>query len=260
MQQRGVGCNPCVCQGEFFVFHVWIPVLDPSSRCGGEELGAEAAISVSTFHWEATHKCDWSQESLPQCWAQRSVPVGAGDSAAQPPSCSVLPELSNLALFPPSALWSRPSHPCSFPAPWQTNPCSAERLWMAFLPCCLFSIWVSFFPSPFQACSSLLACPSLWPREPWLLRAAWQGSPLAWTSDCCWMPFPIPHSHSPSASSLFFLPLHSAEFGATSLVTHLLSVSSFLLLFQCSGFIYSVGQAFIFQGDCFSNKAVAQCC
>lgn len=52
----------------------------------------------------------------------------------------------------------------------------------------------------------------------------------------------------------------SVEFGATSLVTHLLSVSSFLLLFQGSGFIYSVGQAFVFQGDCFSNKAAAQFC
>lgn len=72
---------------------------------------------------------------------------------------------------------------------------------------------------------------------------------LSLGTELCLLLDAFPHPTQPLTSCFLFVfpssPLF-VEFGATSLVTHLLSASSFLPLFQCSGFIYSVGQAFIF--------------
>lgn len=112
---------------------------------------------------------------------------------------------------------------------------------MAFLPCCLFSIWVSFFPSPLQPCSSLLPVAAFGQGVP----AARAGLCLAMEISLSWMPLPIPHwTHLLLPLRFFFL------FTLCGVGSDKCHPSPFCLQLppavQCSGFIYSVGQAFIF--------------
>lgn len=117
--------------------------------------------------------------------------MGAGGSAAQSASCSVLPELSDLTPSPPSVLCSRPSHPCSFPAPWQGTLVQ---------------------PSIFNGFSSLLPVFHLGLSLPITLPGfpfpACLGSP--WHRPGCSWCLPHPHSHPPPASSLFSSSLWGA--------------------------------------------------
>lgn len=232
--------------------------VDPPSwpelpTCWGE-LGAEAAIPVSTFHWEATHKCDWSQESpgisasvlSPKehfCGGWRlCCPASLLLSSAWAVKSLSIPSLqAKSSLFLPCSLARKPMFS------W-----ASLNGFSSLLP--VFHLGL-FLPITLPGLLFPPACPSLWPGSPGCPGLPCHGDLTVLDA------FPIPHSHSPPASSLFFLPLHSLwslEWQALSPISFLSPASSccsvqWIYLYRGTGFcIYSMWIV--------SNTAVAQCC
>lgn len=138
-----------------------------------------------------------------------------------PISLLLCSELSNPSPFPPSALRSRPSHPCSFPAPCKETHVQLSIFKWLFFPAACFpsGSLSSHHPSRLR----FPACPSLWPFG---CPCCWQGSPLPWRSDS---PGCLSPSHTATHLLLLFAFSSSSllvQFGVASLITHLLSAST----------------------------------
>lgn len=255
MWQRGVGCNPCVCQGGILC----VPCVDPHSW---PELPTWWG---GTWSWSSNFCFHISLGGHTQVWLE----PGTSASVLSPKERSC----GGWRLCCPASLLL-----CSAWAVKSRSVPSLSALVQAksslFLHCSLAN-------KPMFSRASLNGFSSLLPvfhlglflpiTLPGLLFPACLSQPLGWGAlaapGCLaglslgmaiWLLLDA-SSHPTQPLTFCFLFVFSSsslsvEFGATSLVTHLLSVSSFLLLFQGSGFIYSVGQAFVFQGDCFSKQ------
>lgn len=216
--------------------------------------GTRSWSSNFCFHisLEATHKCDWSQESRP-----RWEPKGAFLWGLE----ALLPNLRP-ALFCLSCQISLHSLPQCF-GPGQVILVPSLLLgkeslvqpsifkWLFFPAACFPS--GSLSPSPFQACSSLLPVPATGPGSLGCLAGLCLGMEIWLLLDA------FPHPTQPLTSCFLFV--FSSSSG--SLEQQALSPISFLSPASscCSSAVdlFSVGQTFIFHVDCFSNKAVAQC-
>lgn len=211
--QCGVGCNPRVCRGNSWCgspFLTWAPDVGRDWELKQQFLFPHFSGRPHTSVIGASNLCLSAEPKGAFLWGLQAL----------------LPNL-------PPALFC-----LSCPIPLHSLP-SVQAKPSLFLPCSLaekpmFS-WASL-----NGFSSLLpvfhlglfiaitlpgllfpACPSLWPF------GCWQGCPLPWRSDS---PGCLSPSHTSLTSCfLFAFPSSSllVEFGVASLVTHLLSVSTF---------------------------------
>lgn len=252
MWHCGVGCNPRVCWGNSLcsvcgsTFLTGAPdVLGRSSELKQQFLFPHFTGRPHTSVIGARNLCLGAEPKGAFLWGLQTLLPDL------PPALFCLSCQISLHSLPPGQVILVPSLLLGK----ETHVQLSIFKWLFFPAAC----FPSGSLSSHHPCS--LALPScLWQPLARECRLPGQGSALPWRSHC---PGCLSPSHTELTSCFLFVFSSSSlfvELGVTS-VTHLLSVSSFLLLFSAVDlFIVWDRLLYLFHVDCFSNKAVAQCC